>query len=137
MSSLQVNVFQLKPLQAVFNGGRYVLDIRVDLCRHEEFFSSHLALLDRMADLLLSIVDLGGIQMIVPQFDGGLDGVDESTIDAAVVGALVPCGAGCVRVVSFVSDEGRKVRLTAIADLGMLVNRCYPNQARESNVPSV
>ena len=61
VSCLQVNVVQLKPLQAIVNGSRYVLDIRDDLGRHEEFFSSHFALFDGMADLVLGIVDLGSI----------------------------------------------------------------------------
>ena len=90
-----------------------------------------------MADLLLGIVDLSGIQMVIPEFDGGLDGVDESAIDAGVVAALVPLGTGFVRVVSFVNDEGRKVKLTAIADLGNACQLMLSYKVSEAHVPPV
>ena len=75
--------------------------------------------------------------MVIPKSNGGLDGVDESAVDAAVVAGLIPCGTGFVRVVSFVNDEGRKVRLTAIADLGNACQSMLSYQMNAANVPPV
>ena len=75
--------------------------------------------------------------MVIPKSNGGLDGVDESAVDAAVVAGLIPCGTGFVRVVSFVNSEGPKVRLTTIANLEKVCQSMLSNQASEAHVPPV
>lgn len=88
----QVYVFQLKLLQTSLNRLRDVIDFRNDFRSHEKLFSRDTALFDRRPKLRLCIVELGTIEMIVAELDGGLDCLNRCTINAA--GAfLVPRSA--------------------------------------------
>jgi len=62
---LQINIVQLKFLQASVNGLRYVLDVCYDFRRYEQLLSRYFALLDGKAHLFLGIVEFGGIEVVI------------------------------------------------------------------------
>lgn len=62
---LQINIVQLKFLQANVNGLWYVLDVCYDFRRYEQLLSRYFALLDCKAHLFLSIVEFGGIEVVI------------------------------------------------------------------------
>lgn len=62
---LQINIIQLKFLQASVNGLWYVLDVRYDFRRYEQLLSRYFAVLDGKAHLFLGIVEFGGIEVVI------------------------------------------------------------------------
>ena len=87
---LQINIIKLQLFQAAIERIRYVFDVCDDFGRHKQLLPRYFTLFQGNADLLLGVIDLGCIKMVVAQVQRSLDCVYEGTIDAAIVGALVP-----------------------------------------------
>jgi hypothetical protein len=94
MDEIEIHVVQPQLFQARVYRTPYVGDIRDDLRGHEKFLTGYPAFLDCLAELGLSVVDFGTVEVVVAHFDGSLDRFDEGVVDAAVVGFLVP-GCAC------------------------------------------
>ena len=87
---LQINIVKLQLFQAGIERIRYVFDVRDDFCSHKQPLPWDFTLFQGDADFLLGVINLGCIKMVVAQVQRSLDGVYEGTIDAAIIGALVP-----------------------------------------------
>lgn len=65
-----------------------------DFCRDEELFTRHAALLDRLTQLRFCIVHFCAIEMLVADFDGCLETLDQIAIDGTGAVFLKP-GSAC------------------------------------------
>lgn len=62
---LQINIVKLQLFQARIERIRYVLDVRDDFCSHKQLLPGDFTLFQGDADLLLGVINLGGIKMVV------------------------------------------------------------------------
>ena len=90
---LQIHITQLQLFETGINSLWDILDVRYDCGGHEQFLSRDFAFLDRDADFPFRVINFSCVKMIVSKLQCGLNGVDQSPIGTAIIGALVPSSA--------------------------------------------
>ena len=87
---IQINVVELKLPQTRINGLWDIRDVGNHFRRHKQLLSLYATLLDGKSQLGLGVVHFSAVEVIISQFQCGLDGLDKFRIDWGVWGCLVP-----------------------------------------------
>lgn len=93
---VQINIVQLKLLQARANGSGDIGNVGNDFGDHIELLASHAGLFDGNAEFGLGLVDLSAVEVGVAEADSSLGAVDARLVQLRLVTGFVPSGAGAI-----------------------------------------
>lgn len=82
---LQINVIEPKLFQADVNSGRNIGDTGMDFSRHKVAVSRPIGFLNRKAQFFFGSVNLGSVEVVIPQVNSVLGRVHQFTIDFGVL----------------------------------------------------
>ena len=83
-------------LQARVQSGWDISDVGQDFGDDVELLAGNAGLLDGCAQLRLSLVHFGAVEVVVAEADGGFGAVDTCLVELGLVTCLIPGGAGAV-----------------------------------------
>lgn len=110
---IQINIVQLELLQTGLDRLRNVRDIGDHFGRNKELIPSHATLFDGNTQFCFCVVHLGSIQVVIAQFDGQLDRLDQFTVDVVSSLSLEPRRASAISKLAIVSASVEALTLNS------------------------